>query len=332
MTAPGERLLAGLMLAPLAAAPLLAAGGMPTIVVAFLLAAVLPVALPLAVALTRGEGGMILLGIGTLLAAVLAVGGPMIAPSLLPGMQAPPGSLLAELAVAAGGLTSLAGLAVGGARRSWLLLAGLLAAAVVGLAVRDPDHALIGIALGAVMVAAPAIAMAMPDGRGAMPTPASLPAGLVLAAAVAAPLVPPVLAGLPPIAGPLALATALPGLLLLLAPWRATAAYRALTLLAIQALLVALLLPASAVPAQLLLMSAETVEGFRWALLGAAFLPSLLVLVAASRGAWLALAAFGLGAPALALLIGPPGLLAAPLLATLIAFLLPEETAHAAGA
>jgi len=332
VTAPGERLLAGLMLAPLAAALLLAAGGTPAILVAFLLAAVLPVALPLAVALMCGQGGMVLLGLGTLLAASLAVGGPMIAPLLMPGMPALPGSRLAALALAAAGLTTLAGLAVGSARRPWLLPALLLAAAIIVLAMPDPSSALIGLALAAVMAGAPSIALAMPHGRGAMPAPSILLAGLGLAIIVAAPLVPPVLAGLPPIAGPLAMASALPGLLLLLAPWRATAAHRALTLLALQALLMAMLLPASAVPAQLLLMSAEAVEGFRWALLGAAFLPAMLVLVAASRGAWLALGAFGLGAPAFALLIGPPGLLAAPLLATLIAFLLPEDPDHAAGA
>lgn len=325
---PGLAALLGLLLLRLAGA-----GGEFLVL---LLVVALSLLLGAPVALLAALRGSVALPLGLAAAAAVVLGFALLSGmDRLPLAQAVPGAMAAAalcllwvgLGVAAAyGLPPLAALAAGVALGLLLALAiGGLAGAFWGLGA--------GAAVAGFRAALPALAAPRRPRRAAPAGPVL--AGLALALAVlAGPLAAHLLEGRL-MGTSLPLLVALPGLALVALARGLTPFGLGTWLLALQALAVALGLAIGTAPAAAGLIPAQSLGGFRLALLGAAFLPAFAVLQATllSRQALapailsallLALLSAGLG-PLLALAdprLMPAGSFAAPVLATAFAFLL----------
>jgi hypothetical protein len=329
-------LLAGLLAAALAwRAPFLPSLPWAALVLAAATLAGGPAACVAAMLGASGRPALSPFGLGAALALGLGIGGALVVLD-----AAPPLAIAAGLC--AGGLAAMAaGLAPSpGAVTPALAVSAAGALAVTGLALPGAPGLLAGIGAAATVLGLAGASARATGTRRRAPWGASSAAGLGLALAVLAPGFGLLATDAAPLAAVLGMVAALPGLCVLMAPWPAPAPIRAAILLAVQAMAVGLLLPAVAMPTALGLLPLEATEAFRWALLGAAFLPAFCALAGAAlaRGQaggalvlWL-LAALWAGLPPLA---GPAGLLLAPLLAMLPAALLAfrtEAEAHAARA
>lgn len=321
MTRPIPGLVARAWLGPGLAALLLLGLGLgtglqlPEALIGLVVAASVIVGAPAAVLVAQTGAVLGVLRLALPVATLLGVGG-----AWLLGLE---GLGLVGAGLGATGLAVLwmAGGAAPG-RLAWPIPLAALGAAGLLLALRpEPTTMLVAAGLGAAILG---LALLMPLAlvpRGLRGGGNSILLGLMLAGAV--------LAG--PASGVavqeqvLGLLVAIPGLGLLvaaplLAPFRL-----GLVLLAVQALVtfLALLIPGAA--AALGLLPAEALGDFRWALLGAGFLPVFCALAAAllpGRAGLFALGGFALLAGGLPLAIGAIGLLAAPILAILLATVL----------
>lgn len=317
----GMRLVAGAWLGPgLGALGLLALGllvGVPLApgTIALVVAASLLAGAPGAVVAAQHGAVAALLGLVLPTAAVLAAAGTWLL------ADAGAGEMIAA-GLAAAGLTALWLAGAVPARLAWPVPLAALAASALLLALRrDEAMVLLAAGTGAALLGLGLLiprAMAPQRLRGGL-RPAGL--GLLLAlAALAGPA-----SGVAAQEQMLALLVALPGLgLLMAAP--ALAPFRlGLALLAVQAMagFMALLMPGAVVA--LGLLPAEALGDFRWALLGAAFLPVFCALAGAllpGAAGLAALAGFAMLAAGMPLLLGAAGLLAAPILAIVLAMLL----------
>jgi hypothetical protein len=263
----------------------------------------------------------------------------------------------AEMAVTAAMATSgLAALWIGGGAAAaqgmlhWRFVVLALPAMLLTVwLLPGPQGVLLGVALGGAVAGlgfAVPLAIAPPPLR-RITLPMLL--GLMLVAAVLAPAI--VAAATGDAAGPLALALALlpalPGLAVCMLA-RGVAPFRlGIALLALQAVVTGLALVAPGAPVAAGWIPAEALETFRWALLGAGFLPVFCALVAGVMagpasglallplGALLALSSVLPGAIGpVGLLLAPLGAIAAAVLAALAATaaLRREETTDAVGA
>lgn len=328
-----SRLVAGAWFGPVLAVLLVFALGLvvgapvPAGLIGLVVAASLLAGAPAALVVARSGAVLGPLSLALPAAAALGAAGAW----LLAGPQA---NVMIAASLAAAGFAALwtAGGAAS-ARLAWPMpVAALVALCLVLVLRRDAAGVLIAGGLGAAVLG---LCLAMPAAltprrmQGGL-RPAGL--GLLLAGAVlAGPM-----SGVAALEQVLALVVALPGLGVLMATPSMAPFRLGVALLLVQALVtfMALLMPGAAVA--LGLLPAEALENFRWALLGAGFLPVFCALAAAllPRGKGvLALGAFAVLAAGLPLLLGPIGLLAAPILGILLAMLLLlGGTEHAAGA
>ena len=326
--AAGAWLLAGpqanvMIAASLAAAGFAAlwtAGGAASARLAWPMPVAALVALCLVLVLRRDAAGVLIAGgLGAAVLGLCLAMPAALTPRRMQGGLRPAGlGLLLAAAVLAGPMSGVAALEQ--------VLALVAALPGLGVLMATPSMApfRLGVALLLVQALVTFMALLMPG--------AAVALGLLLAGAVlAGPM-----SGVAALEQVLALVVALPGLGVLMATPSMAPFRLGVALLLVQALVtfMALLMPGAAVA--LGLLPAEALENFRWALLGAGFLPVFCALAAAllPRGKGvLALGAFAVLAAGLPLLLGPIGLLAAPILGILLAMLLLlGGTEHAAGA
>lgn len=324
----------GPFLALLAGLGLFWVGGVPQgleplgMVVALSLAAGAPGA---AVAALRGAVALPL-GAAAALGLTLAAG-------LAAGVARLPPELVLAVALATAGLAALwVALCAGGGMGPQVLwralLPGLLLAPLPALLLDGLAGALLGLGLGAAVAAVPAAApaaMAPPTRLREIGPPLLL--GLLAAAAVLAGPAASWAAGGSMAVPTLAMLVALPGLAVVATAREVPAAPLGTGLLLLQALAVALMLAIGTTPAALGLVPAEELLAFRFAVLGAGFLPVFVAQVAAAlaRGetgaAAICLGLFALLSAGLVLLpldgaLAGAGHLAAPVIATGVAALL----------
>jgi len=293
----------------------------------------------------RGDAGLPLPLIGMVVAASLLAGAPAALIAGREGAVTGPLGLATALGFAFGagacwfavaedaGLALASGLAASGLAALWIaggvaayrpvrswpaLIAALIGLVALGWLFPGPAGALVAVGAAAAMAGLGGVAhlaFSPQRARGAV-RPALL--GLALALAV---LAGPMVQGMAPI---LALIVALPGFGVLLATRDMAPLRLGIALLMIQALATFLALAMQGAVVALGLLPAEALEAFRWALLGAGFLPVFCALAAGAmaRGdgaAMMVLGTYAVLSAVAPLLLGPIGLLLAPLGAIMLA-------------